>query len=396
MPDLNSSVTGLPVARRCPFDPPEELAALRARDAITRMRYPDGHDGWLVTGHALARTVLADPRFSARHELRHSPVPTPAKPMAAMPGVFIGMDPPDHTRYRQLINRHFTVRRVRELEPMIERVVARRLDAMAAAGPAADLMRAFALPVPAQIICELLGVPEESHEEIQRHRMATIDPESNPPAAMAATRATMAFMLGLAQRKRAEPGDDLLSGLIADGGLDDQELAGIALLMLIAGHETTANMLGLGVYLLLDRPDLAEGIRGRDGALSETAVDELLRYLAVVQFASRAALTDVELGGVTITAGETVTVSLSAANRDGARFDDPARFRADRPGSGHLSFGHGAHQCLGQHLTRAELRIGLSALLRRFPGLRLDVSPAEIGFREAVPTVGVTRLPVRW
>ena len=394
MTDVNSHVDGLPVTRSCPFDPPRELIELQESGPITRMHYPDGHDGWLVTGHALGRAVLADPRFSARHELRESPLPTPAKPRAAMPGIFIGMDPPDHTRYRQLINRHFTVRRVRELEPMIERVVGERLDAMVAQGPPADLLRAFALPVPAQVICELLGVPQESHDEIQRHRMATIDPEGDPQAAMAAIQATMAFMLGLAGRKRDEPGDDLLSGLIEGSDLDDRELAGIALLMLVAGHETTANMFGLGAYLLLQRPELAAAFR--DEQTAEPAVDELLRYLAVVQFASRAALTDIDLGGVTVRAGETVTISVSAANRDAQRFDEPQEFRTDRPAGGHLAFGHGIHQCLGQHLTRAELRIGLSALLRRLPGLRLAGDPAEIGFRDAVPTVGVTELPVTW
>lgn len=395
MTTVEDYTDGLPVTRTCPFDPAAKLTTLHdERGPITPMRYPDGHDGWLVTGHALGRAVLADPRFSARHELRHSPLPTPAKPMAAMPGVFIGMDAPDHTRYRQLINRHFTVRRVRELEPMIERVVGERLDALLAQGSSADLMSAFALPVPAQIICELLGVPAESHEEILRHRMATLDPKGDPQAAMLAIRATMGFMLELAQRKREEPGDDLLSGLIAEGGLDDRELAGIALLMMVAGHETTSHMFGLGAYLLLRRPELAAAFT--DDTTVERAVDELLRYLAVVQFASRAALADVELGGVTVREGETVTISISAANRDGERFDAPDEFRTDRSAGGHLAFGHGAHQCLGQHLTRTELRIGLSALLRRLPGLRLAADPSEIGFRDAVPTVGITELPVAW
>jgi cytochrome P450 len=392
----DTQATGLPTGRTCPFDPSPELSRSREKAPLTRMTYPDGHEGWLATGHQVARTVLADSRFSARHELRHSPIPVPGQPSPAMPGIFIGMDEPDHSRYRQLLNRHFTARRVHDLEPMIERITERCLDAMASRGTQADLVTAFALPLPALVICELLGAPEESHDEIQRHRMAMIAPDPDPTAMREAVGATMMFLMKLAARRRTDPSDDLLSGLLADGELTDQELSGIAMLMLIAGHETTASMLSMSVYLLLERPELAAALRGLDGELVPGAADELLRYLSVVQFASRAALTDIELDGQLVKEGETVTISLSTADRDGARFPDPDTFDVDRPSSGHVAFGHGAHQCIGQHLARAEMRIALSALLRRFPDLRLAVPADDVVFRGDSPTIGLQSLPVAW
>jgi cytochrome P450 len=383
----------LPTSRSGPFDPPADLA----KEPLRRLAYPDGHVGWLVTDYALARAVLADSRFSARAELRRTPVHRPGigaiigKP--APPGMFIIMDPPDHTRYRRLLTAQFTVRRMKQLEPRITRIVDEHLDAMAEAGAPADLVSAFALPIPSLVICELLGVPYADRAEFQEASAVVASLTASEEKAAEALRSIGAFLGDLIRRKRAEPADDLLSGLITGGELTDEELANIAILLLVAGHETTANMLALGTFALLQHPDQVAAIQSS----VDNVVEELLRYLTIAQFgAVRAALEDVEVGGEVIRAGESVTISLSAANRDPARFDDPDTLDVTQPATGHLAFGHGVHQCLGQQLARIEMRIGYAALFRRFPTLRLAVAPEEVPMRDDMSVYGVHRLPVAW
>jgi cytochrome P450 len=359
------------------------------------MAYPDGHIGWLVNSYSLARTMLASPDFSTRHELRHSPVPTMLKPAPAPPGAFIGMDPPQHTRYRKPLSQYFTVRRIRQLEPAIERVTIMYLDAMERLGPPADLMQAFALPIPVQVISDLLGSGPEFTDELQRLRAVTLDPQTSEDDVMTSVRATHELMGQLVSLKRREPADDLLSRLIADDDLNDQELTGLALMMLIAGHETTAQTIGLSTYFLLQDDDLRRRLT-TGSALSDEAVGELLRFLTNVQFVTRTALTDVELGGVLIKKGDCCTISLSAANRDAEYFPEPNVFAEAGVRGSHLAFGHGIHQCIGQNLARAEIRIAVSALLQRFPRLRLAADDTQINTRDAMNTYGIDRLPVVW
>ncbi|MGW8702943.1 cytochrome P450 [Streptomyces lavenduligriseus] len=388
-------VEGLPTARSCPFSPPDALGELRERRPIARMSYADGTLGWLITDHDLGRELLTHPDFSSRHELRSSPVPMAIKPMPAPPGMFIGMDPPEHTRYRKPLNRHFTVRRVRELEPAIQRIVTQHIDTMERQGPPADLVGSFALPIPVQVISELLGAEPGISEEISRLRALTLDPATPPEEAGAAVRATNAVMAELVRSKRRAPSDDLLGVLIADGEMTDEELTGLAFLMFIAGHETTANMFSLGTYLALRDDKVRAGLTGVT-VLSDEAVNEFLRYLSIVQFTSRAALADVEIGGVLVRKGETVTLSISAANRDARRFPDPDGFDFHGTENSHLAFGHGIHQCIGHNLARAELKIGLPELFRRLPGLRLADASREVATRTGHNTYGVLELPVAW
>ncbi|WP_208030647.1 cytochrome P450 [Streptomyces cyanogenus] len=388
-------VDGMPTARGCPFSPPEELGALREERPIARMTYPDGHQGWLVTGYELAQEVLADVAFSARHDLRSSPIVMGGKLGPAQPGMFIGMDPPEHTRYRKPLSRHFTVRRVRELEPAIERIATACLDALEAGGSPADLMAAFALPLPVLVICELMGADADLAAELQKLRVPMLSAATPRAEVAAAARRTSELMHELVRARRAAPGDDLLSELIAVGELNDEELAGLTFLMLVAGHETTANMIAMSVYLLL-QDEKARAALGDGSQVGDQTVNELLRYLSVVQFVSRAALKDVEIGGVLVRQGETVTISTSAVNRDGRRFEDPDTFHAEGGGVGSLAFGHGLHQCIGHNLARTEIRIALRLLLRRFPGLRLAASPQDVRTREAMNTYGVHELPVSW
>ncbi|SFP97536.1 Cytochrome P450 [Amycolatopsis arida] len=391
----------LPTTRHHPFDPPAGLAALGDRDTPHRLRFADGHEGWLVTSYALARAVLADPRFSARSELRHSPVRRPRADDLGPggrtpPGFFIGMDPPEHTRFRRLLAGEFTVRRMDRLRPRIEAIVGERLDAMAAAGPPVDLVPEFALPVPSLVICELLGVPYADRDRFQRDSAALLRLDVTDEVATAAVRGLREYLRDLVRRLRAEPGEDLLSALAAGDRLTEDELVGIAFLLLVAGHETTANMLALGTFAALGEPDLLAAFRGSAEDVA-AAVEELLRYLSIVHFGvSRTAKEDVELAGQRIRAGECVLAWLPAANRDPERFPDPDRPEPARAGAGHLAFGHGVHQCLGQQLARMELRIGFTALFARFPGLRLAVPAEEVPLRHDMGVYGVHRLPVTW
>jgi cytochrome P450 len=376
----------LPTTRENPFDPP---AALAAAPPISRLRYPDGSLGWLVTDYEAARFVLSDPRFSSRLDLTRSPIRevTPT----TVPGAFLFMDPPDHTRYRKLLTGQFTLRRTRALEPRITEITEDRLDALASAGQPADLMRLFAQPLASLVICELLGVPYSAHERFEHaaHRMT--DPALPEAERDEAGGEVFGLLASVVAEKRVTPGDDLLSGLLS---LSDEEIMGIGVMLLVAGHETTANMLGLGTFALLRHPDQLAMLRA-DPALVDGAVEELLRHLSIVQYEmNRAALEDVEVAGQLVAKGEPVLVSIPVANRDPVRFPDPDRLDVTRSTSGHLAFGHGVHQCLGQQLARIELKIGFSALLSRFPDLRL--ASEEIPLRTGRGIYGVDALPVMW
>jgi len=395
----HQEAVAFPFERPSPFEPPERLASLREEGPITPMVYPDGATGWLVTGYSAVRSILADPRFSSRRELLHIPVPFPLMQemrRPADPGMFIRMDPPDHTRYRKPLTAQFTVRRMKQLEPRIREITEERLDAMEKAGPPQDLVKEFALPIPSLVICELLGVPYAEREEFQRSTAVLLNLESSVEEIRATIVSFSAFFARLIEAKRADPADDLLSGLIAEGELTDQELSNIVFLLLAAGHETTANMLGLGTFALLQHPGQLAALRA-DPSLIDNTVEELLRFLGIIHVGPlRAALEDVEIEGRLIRAGDPVTLSLVAANRDPARFPDPEHLDIVNPATGHLTFGHGLHQCLGQQLARVEMRTAFPMLFDRFPDLRLAVPAEEVPMREKMSIYGVRELPVRW
>ncbi|WP_433441848.1 cytochrome P450 [Nonomuraea sp. CA-141351] len=391
-----------PMVRQRPFDPPDEATELRQQAAMHRMTYGDGHRGWLVTRYSAARAILAHPHFSNRPDLVHPALPAQVERVkmqreGKMPaGVFLRMDPPDHTRYRKLLTGQFTVRRMKALESRIEEIANACLDDMAAAGGPVDLVQTFALPIPSLVICELLGVPYADRAQFQENSKLLINLETKAEESIAAIGRVMTYLYGLIRRKREEPADDLLSGLIEGGELDDEELTGVSFLLLLAGHETTANMLGLGTYALLTNPAQLAAMRD-DPSVVDNGVEELLRYLTIIHVGPvRTALEDVEIEGNLIKAGESVAFHLPAANRDPSRFPDGDQLDVTRPAGGHLTFGHGIHQCLGQQLARAEMRIAYPALLRRFPGLRLAVTPEEVPMRSDMGIYGVHRLPVTW
>jgi len=283
---------------------------------------------------------------------------------------------------------------MRQLTERVEQVTADHLDAMEKTGPPADLVTAFAKPIPAIMICELLGVPYEDRGSFQEQVDSFMNGETSDEDLFAAYTATQDYLAELVAAKRANPTDDVLSDL-TDSDLTDEELKGIALILLAAGLDTTANMLALGTFALLRNPEQLAALRA-DPTLRDRAVEELLRYLSVAKTFMRTALEDVEVDGHTIKAGSRVILSYNTANRDPERFPEPHVLDLRRQDGGHLAFGHGIHQCLGQQLARAEMRIAYPALLRRFPGLRLAISPEEVPMRSDMSIYGVHRLPVTW
>ena len=394
---MSAPIHGLPTTRPagCPFDPPRELAELREQRPLTRMVYPDGHVGWLATGHEVVRAVLADQRFSVRYELMHLPYPGgPDEVPPAPPGDMTGMDAPAHTRFRQLLAGKFTVRRMRLLTDRVEQVCAELLDAMAEQGPPADLVTAFAQPVPAAIICELLGVPYTDHEFFQRQALTLTSLSTSMTDKSAAMTALYEYLNDLVRTKRAAPADDLLSDLTTSD-LDDVELSGLGSFLLGAGLDTTANMLALGTFALLCNPEQLEALRTGWVTVDE-AVEELLRYLTIAHTGVRTALADVEIGGEVVRAGESVTLSLQAADRDPARYPNPDTLDLSRHAAGHVALGYGIHQCLGQQLARVEMRVAFPALFERFPTLRLAVAAEDVPTRTDSNLYGVHELPVTW
>lgn len=395
---------GVPVAfstaRGNAFDPPVPARDPSAKEPLTRLRFTDGRLGWLATGYSTARAVLTDPRFGARGENGHPAVPravTLAEFPAAPPGTPVRPENLEHQRYRTLLAAQFTAHRIRRLTERTEKATVELLDAMERAGSPADLLAHYALPLPALLICELLGVPHADRERFGHDAAVWSGHGTSAEEITAAFASLGAYLHRLVELKRARPGDDVLSGLIdADPALTDEELAALAFLLLLAGHETTAHQLGLGVFALLGDPAQLAALRA-DRSLTDGAVEELLRYLSVVHHGpTRAARQDADVCGTTVRAGEVVVVSLAAANRDPGRFTDPERLDVTRDATGHLAFGHGIHRCLGGQLARIALRAGLTALFDRFPGLRLAVPAGEVPLRHDAQVHGVLRLPVAW
>ncbi|MGW1409354.1 cytochrome P450 [Streptomyces sp. NPDC002403] len=399
MGEVLHTVPTMPTTRPsgCPFDPPAELVDARRHGPVSRYTFPGGQPGWLITGYDLVRSVLADSRFSSRKELMLHPTIDygDMKAPPAPPGEFLLMDEPQHRRYRKPLMGKFTVRRMRLLTERIEQITADHLDAMEEAGPSADLVTAFAKPIPAVVICELLGVPYGDRGSFQEQVDSFMNGETSDEDLIAAYTGTQDYLAELVAAKRADPTDDVLSDL-TDSDLTDEELRGMALLLLAAGIDTTANMLSLGTFALLRNPEQLAALRA-DPALTDRAVEELLRYLSVAKTFMRTALEDVEVGGRTIEAGSRVILSYNTANRDPERFTDPHVLDLRRQEGGHLAFGHGIHQCLGQQLARVEMKVALPALFDRFPALRLAVPPEEVVLRpESADVYGVKSLPVTW
>ena len=396
MADTLPEPVSLPTRRSCPFSPPDGYRELREQ-GVVRLALPESPDGWLVTRHADARALLTDPRFSSRQEGLVPPVPTELRYAApAEPGAFSKTDEPTHSHYRKMLTGYFTVRRVRDMAPLIERITREQLDALAEAGPGADLVKTFAEPIPARVMSEHLGVPEADREPLQRHVDALGNISNTVAAAYDAIVGLGGFFGSFIPEVTGNPSEGLVGDLVRGGRLDDQELTNMVSTLINGAFDTTGNMLGCGVLAMLQHPDQLELLKKRP-ELMDGAVEELLRYLSISQFgASRWALEDVEFGGQSIAKGEVVVVGLPAANRDPERFEDADRLDLTRDDHGHLAFGHGVHQCLGQHLARATMAIAYRRLFDRFPDLRLAVPLEEVEMRDNHVHYGPRALPVTW
>ncbi|WP_458319050.1 cytochrome P450 [Mycolicibacterium brisbanense] len=389
--------------RRNAFDPTPYLREVRETDGVRTVVNALGMSVHLVTRHDDVKMVLADhERFSNSRPpgfaLPGAPEMTADEQASARAGNLLGLDPPEHQRLRRMLTAEFTIRRMNRLEPRVVEIVQAQLDAMAAAGPPADLVAEFALPIPSLVICELLGVPYADRDDFQRRSTRQLDLSAPIPERLALQREGREYMRRLVENARRDPGEDILGMLVRQHGdeLSDDELIGIAGLLLLAGHETTSNMLGLGVLALLRHPDQLAAVRD-DPAAVGPAVEELLRWLSIVQNAiPRITTTDVEIAGVQIPAGELVFASLPSSNRDPEFIDSPDVLDIRRGAPGHLAFGHGVHHCLGAPLARMEMRIAFPALLRRFPGLALAEPFDEVQYRSFHFIYGLRSLAVTW
>ncbi|MGX1880620.1 cytochrome P450 family protein [Streptomyces sp. NPDC055287] len=384
-------------------DPYPYYAKLRAAGPAHLVRTDDVERMWLIVGHDEARRALADPRLSkdwrtsGLYEASANPINTN----------MLETDPPHHTRLRKLVAREFTTRRIEALRPQVQRVTDELLEVMTSgSGRTADLVEALAFPLPMTVICELLGVPDLDRASFRGWSNEIVAP-TGAEAEGAAVQAMGAYLAELVEDKRSSvPGDDLLSALIrtqAEDGdrLAADELIGMAFLLLIAGHETTVNLISNGIRALLAHPDQMAALRG-DFGLIDSAVEEMLRYDGPVENATfRFTREPYEVGDLVIPAGEPVLVSLAAGDRDAARFPDPDRFDITRTavtgkGPGHLAFGHGLHFCLGAPLARLEGRIAVRSLLERCPDLTLDPDGGPLEWLPGLLMRGVRRLEVRW
>lgn len=396
-------------------DPYPAYAWLREHAPVRKTRLPSGVEAWLVTRYADARQALADPRLS-KNPHHHGEQGAHGKGKVGIPGErsanlmthLLNIDPPDHTRLRRLVSKAFTPRRVAAFAPRVRELADGLIDAFAARGEA-DLIHAYAFPLPIYAICDMLGVPREDQEDFRAWAGMMLHQPGSPRGGVGrAVKKMRGYLAELIHRKReelarAEGADDLISGLIraSDHGeqLTGNEAAAMAFILLFAGFETTVNLIGNGTYALLRNPGqravLQRAVAEDDEELLATAVEELLRYDGPVELATwRFATRELTLGGQRVREGEPVLVVLAAADRDPEKFSEPDTLDLARRDNQHLGYGHGIHYCLGAPLARLEGRTALAALLHRLPDLRLAADPDELRWRGGLIMRGLRTLPV--
>ncbi|MCP2203692.1 Cytochrome P450 [Lentzea flava] len=391
------------IARSYPFGPVDGLeidpmyGRLRDTEPLARVKLPHGEEGWLLTRYDDVRLALSDPRFSlAQAAVRDTPRMGPQR----MGAILTDLDPPEHTRLRRLLAHAFTVRRVEQLRAGAERTAGELLDEMEKAGPPADPVTAYAVPLPGLMICDLLGVPYADRDHFQDLAAAFMSITAmTDEEKMSRLGELAAYLAGLADQRREHQEDDLISTLVVAQEEGDRltadELVQLTVLLLGAGYDSTAAHIANSVYTLLKFPDQADLLRSNPD-LMPSAVEELLRWIPAQEIADilpRYALEDVELSGGTVLAGEPVLLAKHAANRDPRQYPDPDRFDVTRNAKGHLAFGHGPHHCIGAQLARMDLQVALTAILERFPGLRLTGEPR---WRTGMAMRGPLAMPVTW
>lgn len=390
---MSSHPAAMPL-RRNGLDPVPELGERRREAPVSQLIRLPGRTVWLVAGHEEVKCVLADHRAFS-NDIR----PLVGRAGATGPEAIGGLgstDAPDHTKLRKILTPEFTMRRLRALEPRIGVIVDEQLDVLEAVGPGVDLVEHFAFPVPFRVICELLGLPEDDRDRFRQIGHARFDASAGVSGLFGAMSESRTFLIDAVARQRRAPGDGLIGSILRQHGdeLTDVELGGLADGVFTGGFETSASMLALGALTLLQNP--ASYAQLRDEAASiEPIIDELLRYLTVVQVAfPRVARHDLSLGGTAVSAGDVVLCSLIGADRDPALGSDADAFNPSRAARSHLAFGHGLHRCVGSELGRIELRVALRRLARRFPDLALAVDPADLAFHDLSIVHGVRSVPV--
>jgi cytochrome P450 len=397
------TTTDLPVfpgerATRCPFNPPAEYTRWREEEGLRQASW-NGHTVWVVSRYEDIKTAMTHPAISAEALSLQS---NGAHDGPNAPDVFPRMDDPEHARLRRMLTKDFTVKRINAMRPDIEAMANDFIDKMIAKGQPADLVPDYALPIPSLVISLLLGVPYADHDFFQTVTATAMNRNATREEKQNASRQFFGYMMELVARKEKDPGDDLISRIIREhvqtGELRRETAAMNGVILLNAGHETTSNMIALGTAALLENPDKAAVVRDtEDPTVVANAVEELLRYLTIVHsLVARIAKEDVEIGGQLIKAGEGMVMNLPAGNWDPTFTEQPDTLDLNRPVRGHIAFGYGVHQCLGQTLARAELQIALPTLLRRLPNLRLTEPIEDIRFRNDMSIYGVHSLPVTW
>jgi cytochrome P450 len=401
--DTDTGDPVFPLARGCPMSLPSEYEDLRARTPVLKVaNRMTGRPAWALTRYQDVRQVLGDRTMSSNGKLagypHQFPVPLDMVEYIAFP--FSAMDAPEHTVRRRLVIPEFTAKRIQDLRPRMQEIADVQIDGMLAKGGPVDLVQELAAPVPSLLFCEMLGADPADIGYFRRYAEVTMNRDSGLEEVAGAIAEMDEFLDDLISRKAASPEDDLLSRIAArlptEPTLEQEDLVAIARLLVIAGFDTTTNMIALGTVVLLEHPDqLAELVR--DPSLTPNAVEELLRYLSIVDSATvRVATRDVELGGVKIREGEGIMALNGAANWDGAVFPEPGRFDIHRDAADHLAFSYGSHQCLGANLARVQLDIVFRTLFARIPGLRLAVPVDELPFMHGGHVYGLYELPVTW
>ncbi|WP_329453915.1 cytochrome P450 [Streptomyces sp. NBC_01497] len=386
-----------------PLDPPAQYTQLREDQPILNVRFPNGTTGWLATRFEEASQVFSDPRLSARRPRHDTPEGEvdEAGESAPFDPVFVMMDEPDHSVYRRLLTARFTPKAVQnKLQPYIDRVVDEHLDAIAAGPETFDFVEAMALPIPCLVICELLGVPYEDRDGFHHATMSMMDVGKTREERDAGGHWLIDYITSLvAEKRRTGATDGILAELISKAAGDDailteKQLIGIGVLLLFAGHDTTAAMMGLSTLTLLTHDEQRNDLIQHPEKIG-TAVEELMRYLTIVQFGlGRVAKEDLDIAGAQIKKGDLVVAAMNAANRDPRAFQDPDALDIDRKMTRHIAFGYGVHQCLGQNVARAELKSVLPKLFQRFPNLRLATPLEEVPMDFTGTNYGVRKLMV--
>ncbi|NED93184.1 cytochrome P450 [Streptomyces sp. SID11233] len=394
-----------PVTREAaaPLDPPAEYTGLRENQPIVRVRFPNGSTGWLVTRFDEGSQVFTDPRLSARRPRHDTPEGevSEAGEDAPFDAGFVMMDEPEHGAYRRLLTARFTPKAVQnKLQPYLDKIIDEHLDAIAAGPETFDFVQAMALPIPCLVICELLGVPYEDRDGFHEATVDLMDMAKSREERDKGAHWLIDYITRLvADKRRTGATDGILAELInkADGedaALTEKQLIGLGVLLLFAGHDTTAAMMGLSTLTLLTHHEQREQMLAHPEKTG-TTVEELMRYLTIVQFGlGRVAKEDLELAGAQVKKGDLVVVAMNAANRDPRAFQDPDTLDIDRKMARHMGFGYGVHACLGQNVARAELRTVLPKLFQRFPNLRLATPLEEVPMDFTGTNYGVRKLMV--